>query len=322
MQVQTEWRDAYTLSCIIIAALFMLTADAKAPLRLGATSPCCPGEPAIAEPTKWISSEGREVPEQHTELQRVLLATSSEGNGADGRLQQLGQRQYALRQLDLAVLMGGPALRPAVDAAIRRIQAHLLGNWCNTQRLFAPASPQWPYAGSDLPYAAVDPSVFCNEAAEVHARETNGSSSERTQQERPSDTAKRRRVPGPAAAFPASTAPAPSSPMVIGFAGGEALVQRCQAEVKLPPGSMGSSAVPCVELPSLERCASHLPPRQPQFFGAVGPHNYADPARRFLNDYMLAGDCGQPAVITGESPNVAVRICANIFTHLISTPCM
>lgn len=104
------WRDTYSLACLLSASLLLLTPSA--------------GSERMAEP-----ASGAEQKRQQQEQQPTAAAPAPEGAGP-GATRAVGSSSggahtEALRLLDLGLMMGGPALRSVLHAAVEAAEAAL-----------------------------------------------------------------------------------------------------------------------------------------------------------------------------------------------------
>ncbi|GAB4821348.1 hypothetical protein N2152v2_008394 [Parachlorella kessleri] len=208
-EVDIVWRDAYSAACLLSAAAAMLWPAASCPSSALGSQPC--GAPAARAAEAGGAFQ-------------TLPVDSMVGSGSQGEVGPAAAGvRAALRELDMAAIMGGPLFRPRVDSLIAQLQA----GW---QRLSAQQQ-----AGGQAPAGKQQPA---QRGAPAAGAVSGGSAP----------------APGRGAAAmgaPAEEATAAASPA----AAAAATSRQAGSQVPLPPRSLGprGTPVPVEELPSLER---------------------------------------------------------------------
>lgn len=110
-EVAVVWRDAYSLASLL---------GAVAAVLWPATAAAAAAAPAAAELGQ--SQLGGTTPAT-AEGATAEAAAGAEAAAVEAAAVEAAAVEAALRQLDLAAIMGGPLLRPAVDALIDQLQA-------------------------------------------------------------------------------------------------------------------------------------------------------------------------------------------------------
>ena len=190
----------------------------------------------------------------------------ADGRPAEGTAAPQEALQEALKHLDMAALMGGPALRPALDAAIARVQR---GMQAAAAKVRSEAAMQ---RAADYAQRSGPNEVSCSTEAQL--REPPGKR-QRTEgvdgANQPPDNGVRRQSSPLEPCGEGEPVPRPRQRVERGVAGEQRSVDAAINPVSQlsedtwpsgslfmaapPPGSLHGEPIPAVELPSLERCA-------------------------------------------------------------------
>ncbi len=112
--VHMAWRDMYSLGCLLLSLLDLASVDRAASLP--------PAASALSEgSTEQQNGDGITSTQAATGL-RTSESGSSCGEGVVSVSEQQARLAAAMRELDLAVIMGGLRFRPWVEAAIELVQ--------------------------------------------------------------------------------------------------------------------------------------------------------------------------------------------------------
>lgn len=206
-------------------------------------------QPSPAEDTSPLGVEWTTAQDRRPSCRPQQQSPAGEEDGGLAHEDAVGEGQgrEALRLLDMAALMGGPLLRPAVDAAIQRLQTRLqqgvlpqlpsLDQNCSFPGLtHLQSCPRPQSTPADVPPEAVGRAPPTDHRLEVVS----------VPWELGRDTAKRRKVWGASA----ETDAVDEAPTQHRWSAAPELRER----VPLPPGSLKGAAVPTERLPSLEGC--------------------------------------------------------------------
>ena len=305
LQVAVEWRDAYTLTCLLRADMLLQASTGNTAANSAAIRQHDTG--ALGEISVCICTEmmcGTTVGSCSTNL---LLAVGSKGTAttsaaegvasgqpAEGTASQEGL-QEALKHLDMAALMGGPALRPALDAAIACVQRKMQ------------AISSVPAADSASAHTAAVSAINrcdCTRDAELSTEaqpEEPAAKRPRTEREAVAGES----LPGAGTYGSSGRSSAEGQPAAPAHHHVDSDVANVAAEVvedaariaiedawpsgdpftaAPPPGSLCGEPIPMVELPSLERHAS-----RPHFVSADG--SLASPGLREANMATSNQEC-------------------------------
>jgi hypothetical protein len=155
--VPLTWRDAYAAACVLAAAAGLPAPAADLAAAADAASSVAPARPLsdVAAASPAGAAEG---------------AAGAEAARGAGQAAELGRAGAALWHLDMAAIMGGPLLRPLLDALIAALQArwqqlHAAAAAAAGAGTAAAAAPQAEAAGEQSP-GALEPGIAADAAAE------------------------------------------------------------------------------------------------------------------------------------------------------------
>ena len=257
--MDVQWRDAYTLCCLICAATLLHPRAKLLPCQTR-NSATDVSSSQLTSPAVSALQDTQGDAHAHSLGAGKRVHPNSLPLDVESRGASLGEGigREGLRILDMAVLMGGPMLRPALDSAIGQLQSRLQPE-VDVQL----SSSHQPLSSTER--IGMRTGVNGTATRFDHPSDVSASSAVRRVPKRTQEqglglgegllppTGKRRKfeVSSPVTASEGSDGQPTSSPTAVPAA---VAVERPHLDISsLPAGSLRGPAVPTTRLPALER---------------------------------------------------------------------